>query len=190
MNARIFAVMLALILLCGAASAQNYSIRVTYNTNLRISNSLQSNIFETVGSGSTLDVVGNNGRWLRINRIGNEVWMAGWVSHSRVAETAPTQPQTTTNIDNCCFVDRQCATDQEWADGYWAFQNAQCAAPVQTQTQTQTSTQTTSTASPQVNNCCFIDRDCTTDQEWTEGLCAGCTADADADSHADLMSSL
>lgn len=29
-------------------------------------------------------------------------------------------------IDNCCFVDRQCKSEQEWVDGYWAFQNNQC----------------------------------------------------------------
>ncbi|MDE2775156.1 MAG: hypothetical protein OXI77_04355 [Chloroflexota bacterium] len=32
-------------------------------------------------------------------------------------------------MDNCCFVDRQCSSDQQWADGYNAFQNKQCSAP-------------------------------------------------------------
>lgn len=26
-------------------------------------------------------------------------------------------------IDNCCQVNRSCSTDQEWLDGYWAYQN-------------------------------------------------------------------
>ena len=32
-------------------------------------------------------------------------------------------------VDNCCFVDRQCNSDQDWVHGYWAYQNNQCAAP-------------------------------------------------------------
>ncbi len=96
--------------------------------------------------------------------------MAGWVRHERVEETSPTQPQTTTNIDNCCFVDRQCMTDEEWISGYWALQNGQCNAP--TQSQTQSSTETTSTVSSQIDNCCFVDRTCNTDQEWTDGYWA------------------
>lgn len=35
----------------------------------------------------------------------------------------------TANTDNCCFVDRQCSSDQEWPDGYQAFRNNQCPAP-------------------------------------------------------------
>jgi len=36
-------------------------------------------------------------------------------------------------VDNCCFVDRHCQSDQDWDDGYWAFQNGLCAAPGQVQ---------------------------------------------------------
>ena len=32
-------------------------------------------------------------------------------------------------IDNCCFVDRQCGSNQEWINGYHAYQNGQCAVP-------------------------------------------------------------
>ena len=97
--------------------------------------------------------------------------MARWVSYTRVeevVETTPTQPQTATNIDNCCFVDRNCMSDQEWVDGYWAFQNGQCTAP--TQTQTQTSTQVAATVSSQVNNCCFLGWQCNSDAEWSTGF--------------------
>ncbi|MYH64169.1 MAG: hypothetical protein F4136_00755 [Chloroflexi bacterium] len=34
-------------------------------------------------------------------------------------------------VDNCCHIDRQCSTNQEWADGYFAFQRGQCAAAIQ-----------------------------------------------------------
>ena len=64
-------------------------------------------------------------------------------------------------IDNCCFVDRQCGSDQEWTNGYWAFQNGQCAAPAP-------SGQPANSSAP-VDNCCGIDRQCSTDLEWMAG---------------------
>ena len=172
MRAKLLLTMLAVLCLHGVSLAQGYSIRLTFNTNLRAAASLQANIIETAASGTTLNVVSELNRWLRISRNGNEVWMASWVSHTRVESNTQTQTstQTTSNIDNCCFVDRQCSTDQEWTDGYWAFQNKQCTAPAGSQTQT--STQSTSTVSSQVDNCCFVDRQCATDQEWTDGYWA------------------
>ena len=172
MKVKLIIIFTALILLCSVTSAQNYSIRVTFNTNLRASASLQANIIETAPSGTTLNVVSELNRWLRIDRNGNEVWMADWVSHTRVESNTQTQTstQTTSNIDNCCFVDRQCSTDKEWTDGYWAFQSKQCIAPAGLQTQT--STQTTSTIASQTDNCCFVDRQCSTDQDWTDGYWA------------------
>ena len=80
------------------------------------------------------------------------------------AQTVSTAP---TSIDNCCFVDRQCNSDQQWEDGYWAFQNGQC--PVPAQTQIQTSTQPISKPPAQINNCCFLDRQCVTEEDWEEG---------------------
>ena len=64
-------------------------------------------------------------------------------------------------IDNCCFVDRQCSSDQEWTNGYWAFQNGQCAAPAP-------SGQPANSSAP-VDNCCGFDRQCSTDAEWLSG---------------------
>ena len=167
MNSRILAVVLAVCFLCRVSSAQNYAIGVTFNTNLRAGASLQANIVETVPAASTLQVVGSANRWLRINHNRSDDWMADWVSYTRV-EGSHTQPQTTTNIDNCCFVDRQCATDEEWISGYYAYQGNECTAPVQTQTTTQPVASTTS----QTNNCCFVDRQCMTDQEWMDGYWA------------------
>ncbi len=73
-------------------------------------------------------------------------------------------------IDNCCFVDRQCSSDQDWSDGYWAFQNGQCAAPAQSQPQT--SAAPASNAPAQIDNCCYVDRQCQSDQEWSDGYWA------------------
>ena len=55
MRAKLFLTMLAALSLCGVASAQNYSIRVTFNTNLRAAASLQANIIETALSGTTTE---------------------------------------------------------------------------------------------------------------------------------------
>ena len=166
MKVKLFAVLMAMFVLSYAASAQGYSIQVTYNTNLRAAPSLQGSIVETAPAGTTLNVVGSDNRWLKINRNGNEVWMADWVSYTRVEEGSQTssQIQTMSEVDNCCFVDRQCNTDQEWTDGYWAFQNNQCTAPSQSQTQT-----ATSIISSQIDNCCFVNWQCNTDEEWKNG---------------------
>ena len=93
--------------------------------------------------------------------------MADWVAYTRVEGSEPTPGQTTSNIDNCCFVDRQCHTDQDWTDGYWAFQNNQCPAPAQSLTPT--SSQPVSGAPAQIDNCCFVDRQCSSDQDWING---------------------
>ena len=169
MKTKLFVILNAMFILCGVASAQSYSIRVTFNTNLRSAGSLQASIIETAASGTTLNVVSELNRWLRISRNGNEVWMASWVGHTRVESDTQTQTSTqaTSNIDNCCFVDRQCSNDQEWTDGYWAFQNGLCAVPAQTQAQV--STQPVTTTAPQIDNCCFVDRQCNSDQEWVSG---------------------
>ena len=166
MRARILAAVIFASLLCSVSAAQGYSIRITYNTNLRADASLSASIVETAPAGTNLHVVNQIGRWLSINRNGNELWMAGWVSHTRVEGSGGTSSQTRTssNIDNCCFVDRQCATDQQWEDGYWAYQNGQCAA--------QTSSQAVSPVSSEssdIDNCCFAGWQCTTEQEWING---------------------
>ncbi|MCY4537616.1 MAG: SH3 domain-containing protein [Chloroflexi bacterium] len=118
-------------LICAVVSAQSYSIRVTSNTNLRASYSLESRPVETVPAGTTLQVVGSFNRWLKINRSGGDAWMASWVSHSRVEDQTVSVDTGSADIDNCCFVDRQCQTDLEWQAGYWAFQNHECSAPTQ-----------------------------------------------------------
>ncbi|MCY4538646.1 MAG: SH3 domain-containing protein [Chloroflexi bacterium] len=172
MKAKLLTTIIAVLLLCSLASAQGYDIRATGRNNLRAAPSLDGAFLETVPSGTVLHVVGRSGRWLQISRNGNEVWMADWVGYSRVEGGEPTASQPASNVpaqvDNCCFVDRQCNTEQDWTDGYWAFQNGQCAAPAQSQTPAQPA----SSSPAQVNNCCFVDRQCSTDAEWTDGYYA------------------
>ena len=85
---------------------------------------------------------------------------------------SPISPTASTPVDNCCFVDRQCASDQEWIDGYYAYQNGQCAADGQSQTPASSSASTLGASSSQIDNCCFVDRQCTTDHEWVDGYYA------------------
>ena len=124
MKARTFLATISFLILCNATFAQGYHIRITYNTNLRASHSTSSHIVETASAGTVLHVTGSQERWLHINRNGQQVWMASWVGHTRVDAPAPAQEQA--EVDNCCFVDRQCNTDQEWTNGYNAYQNNQC----------------------------------------------------------------
>ena len=41
---------------------------------------------------------------------------------------APSSAQQNAIIDNCCFVNRSCVTDQEWINGWHAFQRNECPA--------------------------------------------------------------
>ncbi|MDE2819971.1 MAG: hypothetical protein OXN94_16665 [Chloroflexota bacterium] len=74
---------------------------------------------------------------------------------------------TAQDIDNCCFVDRQCSTDQEWTDGYHAYQNNQC--PASSQSGMSAPSQPSGGAPAQIDNCCFVDRQCRNDLEWEAG---------------------
>ncbi|MCY4072891.1 MAG: hypothetical protein OXG60_16480 [Chloroflexi bacterium] len=169
MYRKILASIAVILLLQSVALAQTYSIRITNNTNLRAWYSLDSAIVETAPAGATLDVMGSHNRWLRIDRKGKDVWMADWVAYTRVEDSASTtQAQATSNINNCCFVDRQCQTDQDWTEGYWAFQNGRCAVPARMQTQASTQPVNADTAT--VDNCCFIGWQCATDDDWLNGF--------------------
>ena len=68
---------------------------------------------------------------------------------------------TVSGTDNCCSVDRQCHSDRDWVDGYYAFQNNQCSAPAPSQP--------ASNAPAQIDNCCFVDRQCHSDLDWIGG---------------------
>ena len=163
MKARLLSAILALLILCSAAAAQEYQIRTDARINLRTTFSLEGAIVETVPTGTVLQVVGRFNRWLTINRNGNTLWMADWVPYTRAGDGDQTQSQ----IDNCCFVDRQCTVDAEWVSGYWAFQNGQCGAPLQTGLKLPLTS--TGSDSSEVNNCCFIGWQCNTDEEWARG---------------------
>ena len=86
--------------------------------------------------------------------------------------------------DNCCGIDRQCSTDRQWTDGYYAFQRGQCAAPAQAQPPAPAAS-----SSAPTDNCCGIDRQCYNDADWVVGYyafrenqCAASTAGQQAPS--------
>ena len=181
MKARLFIATILFSFLYSAAAAQSYQIRVTNNTNLRASYSLDSAVLASAPAGATLQVVGQHNRWLQISRDGRVFWMADWVSYTRIEQNTPTQTHPGANIDNCCFVDRQCNSDQEWSDGWWAYQNGQCVAPAQSQPEF--SVQQSGNASSQIDNCCFAGWPCNTDQEWRNGYWAYQNSQCNAPAH-------
>ncbi len=157
------ALIFALLISFGTASAQSYHVRVSFNTNIRSAPNLEASIVDTVRSGATLLVVGQQEKWLRISQGAREAWMANWVRHTRVEQSG-------SQVDNCCFVDRQCNSDREWTEGYWAYQNNQCGAPQQSLPQQSISV--SAAASADVNNCCFLGWQCNSEQQWTRGFLA------------------
>ena len=59
--------------------------------------------------------------------------MASWISHSRVEEPPSTQTRPATSalsqIDNCCFLDWQCRSGDDWQSGFQAFRENSCKHP-------------------------------------------------------------
>jgi len=129
-----FVIIVVLLALCQVVLAQQYNIRADTNINLRSCAGTNCRTVETVPAGTVLQVVGSFNRWLKINRNGNEVWMADWVNYTRIqgnsAPAAPaaqpvqspaTQPQS--EVDNYCFTIWTCTTEEDWVRGYHAYQN-------------------------------------------------------------------
>lgn len=129
--------------------------------NIRSSYSAASRVVSTARAGDSFAVSqsrrGDRWCWLDIGRG----WLANTtrVSPTPPALTSPAQASQPANVDNCCFVDRQCHSDQDWEDGYWAFSKGQCAAPAQS----------ISAAPPNADNCCFIGWQCHNDYDWLRG---------------------
>ena len=69
-------------------------------------------------------------------------------------------------IDNCCFVNRSCVTNQEWVNGWHAFQRNECPA---SQPVAPASASVSAPAGQPIDNCCNVNRQCVTNQEWVNG---------------------
>ncbi|MCY4061639.1 MAG: SH3 domain-containing protein [Chloroflexi bacterium] len=134
---RLALTVLLCLLAAGITSAQSYQIQVRFTVRLRASYSLESPVVGKALAGDVLQVVDRYNRWLQIERDGVTAWLADWVEYTRLdrEQTAPSEAaanqQGRSNIDNCCFVNRQCHSDREWVEGYWAYQRNECPAPPQ-----------------------------------------------------------
>ena len=202
MKLRLASLVLFALLTSNIVTAQEYRIRANRGLNLREGSSLQSRIVYTVHAGDILQVVGSFNRWLKIDHGVGVAWLADWTDYSRVDDTpapaTPATPASSTPIDNCCFVDRQCNSDNEWTHGYWAFQNGECPAPSQpalsqpavlislppapggrpqplrpesaTPHLPYSITDWSRVGEPGVDNCCQIGWDCQNDTEWLRGF--------------------
>lgn len=173
MKAIPFAATLAVFLLCAVVSAQNYHIRVTNNSRLRAGYSLESKVVETAPAGSVLNVVGQFNRWLKINRRGRDLWLADWISYTRVdsANSPVAQPQPA-EVDNCCFVDRQCVSGADWVSGYWAFQQNECPAPPTSKSSPATTSSPLSLPANADNCCQASGAACASNEDWIRGYLA------------------
>ena len=104
--------------------------------NIRESATIDSPVAAKARAGDSFEVTqsdqGETWCWLNIT--------LGWLAKTSRVSSTKTAPRVATGavtsppvgqseVDNCCFVDRQCATEQEWTDGYWAYQNGQCGSP-------------------------------------------------------------
>ncbi len=124
------------------ASGDCYQGKVAYiigTMNIRASATTNSSVVAIARVGDVFIVTqsrqGEKWCWLKTTK--------GWLAktlHVRSAKpvyssgaspSLASQSSPQSDIDNCCFVDRQCTTEQEWKDGYWAYQNNQCGVPVQ-----------------------------------------------------------
>ena len=177
MNRTLAAALVTFAVLCNMTFAQDYTIQTDAEVNLRSWYSTDSLGVETVPAGTVLQVIGKFNRWLKISRNGSHVWLADWLDFTRIDSQPPqpsSQPSTSTQpqVDNCCFVDRQCARQAEWENGYYAFQNGQCQPPARSSSHSTMSQTRQSSQLVQINNLCFTVRVCRTEKEWIAGYIA------------------
>ena len=125
----------------GAAGGSCYRAEKAYLTgsmNIRQSSTTRSAVSAFARAGESFAVMesrrGASWCWLKISK--------GWLANTsrvqatppaRLPATADTRPVTSraANVDNCCFVDRQCESEQQWVDGYYAYRRNECVAQPQ-----------------------------------------------------------
>ncbi len=133
--------------------------------NIRSQATTNSVVVATARAGDSFTVLqsrrGGNWCWLQVS----QGWMAKTTRVGSAPQTNQPQPQQPSNVDNCCYVNRQCVTNEDWTNGYWAFQNNECPitpapAPAPQNNPVQQSS---------IDNCCFLDRQCHTEADWKSG---------------------
>ena len=151
-------------------TAQEYSIRANRGLNLRAAPSLTADIADTVTSGTIMQVVGKSGSWLKITPKRKRSLAGG------LGQLQPRRGQRANR--SSAARQRLSTTAASWIDFASAirngstatgpYQNGHCAAPAQPQPVTPA--QPAASAPANVDNCCFVDRQCLSDQEWVERL--------------------
>ncbi len=76
----------------------------------------------------------------------------------------PMFAQSDLGADNCCQIDRSCATDAEWDQGWYDHALGLCG-----ESAVPGKHLYVLDAETNYNNCCFLGRACSTDQEWDRG---------------------
>lgn len=106
--------------LCNVVVAQEYFVRPRSVTNLRAEPNLDSSVIETARAGQILNVMGEEGDWLRIRRNGHEAWMANWVEYDVFGKDG--QLEMTSR-----FADMNCDKLPKYiGDGGWSWVGVNC----------------------------------------------------------------
>ena len=116
------AILALLLMLPSTGEAQRrdeYYIELLYNTNLRAAPSLESERVDLVRARMVLVVVDEVGDWFKIDRFGNEMYMANWVPYKRVGGGTEV---TTEYADLSCRNGPKYVQDEtdSW-EGHWEF---------------------------------------------------------------------
>lgn len=105
---------------------------VVAGMNIRANPTTSSAVVATARAGDSFAVTDSR-------RAGGWCWLEiarGWLAKTGRVRTSATpaatnseftsQPQQQSNIDNCCFVNQTCTSQDDWTNGYWAFQRNEC----------------------------------------------------------------
>ena len=84
---------------------------------------------DSVSANTELEAIGKSGDWYVIRRDAREVYVADWVTYDTplpVSSDGRGTGNQQTEKNNCCFIGRQCNTDDEWVQGYYNYKNNEC----------------------------------------------------------------
>ena len=148
---------IVLLMVWGAAAAQDYYVVTTGRIVLKDAPNLYRTPTEYVPKSTILHVIGEQGDFLKIDRHGAIVWLDNrpdWRAFRRL-ENAPGMQALSQRpaVDNCCSIGWNCGTDQKkWEDGYHAYQEALCGDVAN------------------IDNCCWAGWSCNSYADWERGF--------------------
>ena len=128
----------------GAGALNCYQANMAYvagTMNVRAAATIESAVVAKARSGDVFTVSnsaqGATWCWLKIDlgwlaktaRVQSSKPLHTTTSTSASTSASTETQQTRSDIDNCCFVNRHCQSEQDWVDGFWAFRRQECSAP-------------------------------------------------------------